>query len=69
MFLDDIPKFSSKREIEFSIKLVPGMGPIFIAPYRISPMELAELKSQLEELLEKKFIRPSASTWEPQCCL
>ena len=40
MFLDDIPEFPPKREIEFSIELVPGMGPISITPYRISLMEL-----------------------------
>ncbi|MDV3201193.1 MAG: reverse transcriptase family protein, partial [Sweet potato little leaf phytoplasma] len=51
------------REVEFSIDLVPGAGPISIAPYRMSPPELAELKKQLEDLLEKKFIIPSASPW------
>ncbi|XP_020992533.1 uncharacterized protein LOC110278632 [Arachis duranensis] len=49
--------------IEFSIELVPGTGPISIAPYRMSPLELAELKKQLDELLGKRFIRPSASPW------
>ena len=42
-----------EREVEFSIDLVPGTGPISIAPYRMSPVELSELKKQLEELLEK----------------
>ena len=42
---------------------MPGIGPISIAPYRMSPMELSELKGQLEELLEKRFVRPSASPW------
>ena len=40
-----------------------GIGPISITPYRMSPVELAELKNQQEELLEKKFMRPSASPW------
>ncbi|XP_015940137.1 uncharacterized protein LOC107465680 [Arachis duranensis] len=61
VFPDDIPEFSPQREIEFSIELVPGTGPISIAPYRMSPLKLAELKKQLDELLGKKFIRPSAS--------
>ena len=61
VFPDDISEFSLKREIEFSIELVLGTGPISIAPYRMSLMELSELKGQLEELLEKKFVRPSAS--------
>ena len=61
VFLDDIPEFPLEKEIEFSIELVPGTGPISITPYRMSPMELLELKGPLEELLEKKFVRPSAS--------
>ena len=53
VFLEDIPEFHLEREIEFTIELVPGMGPISIAPYRMLPLELAELKMQIEELLEK----------------
>ncbi|XP_057747524.1 uncharacterized protein LOC130966719 [Arachis stenosperma] len=63
VFPNDIPEFPPQREIEFSIELVPRTGPIFIAPYLMSPLELAELKKQLDELLGKKFIRPSASPW------
>ena len=51
LFPEDIPEFPLERGVEFSIDLVPGMGPISIAPYRISPLELAKLKNQLEELL------------------
>jgi hypothetical protein len=40
-----------EREVEFSIDLVPGSQPISVAPYWMSPLELRELKSQLEELL------------------
>ena len=43
--------------------LVPGTGPISIALYKMSPIELSELKKQLEELLEKQFVRPSVSPW------
>jgi len=63
VFPEDIPKFPPVREIEFAIDLVPGTGPISIAPYRMSPLELEELKTQLEELLAKKFVRPSVSPW------
>ena len=43
--------------------MVLGTSPISIAPYRMSASELGELKKQLEELLEKQFIRPSVSPW------
>jgi len=62
-FPEDITGLPPEREIEFSIDLVLGAGPISIAPYRMSPIELAELKKQLEELLDKQFIRPSVSPW------
>lgn len=63
VFPRDIVGLPPEREIEFSIDLVPGSGPISVAPYRMSPLELKELKSQLEELIDKQFIRPSASPW------
>ena len=40
-----------------------GTSPISKAPYRMALTELKELKEQLQELLEKGFIRPSASPW------
>jgi len=61
VFPEDISGLPPKREIEFSIDLVPGARPISTAPYRMSPIELAELKKQLEELLEKQFVRPNVS--------
>ena len=63
VFPEDIPGLPPPREVEFSIELMPGTGPISIAPYRMSPLELSELKKQLEELLEKGFVRPSVSPW------
>jgi hypothetical protein len=51
------------REIEFTIDLYPGTAPISIAPYRMAPAELRELKRQLDELLDLGFIRPSSSPW------
>ena len=51
------------REIEFSIDLLPSTAPISKAPYRMALTELKELKEQLVELLDKGFIRPSASPW------
>ena len=63
MFPEDIPEFHLEREIEFFIDLVPGTRPISIALYTMSPLELMELKRQIEELLEKQFSRPNASPW------
>jgi hypothetical protein len=51
------------RNIEFAIELQPGTVSISKRPYRMSPVELAELKKQLQELLDKGFIRPSTSPW------
>ncbi|MCI38233.1 cellular nucleic acid-binding protein, partial [Trifolium medium] len=58
VFPGDVSDVPPEREVEFTIDLVPGTGPISMAPYRMSALELKELKKQLEELLEKKFIRP-----------
>ncbi|KAA3487819.1 DNA/RNA polymerases superfamily protein [Gossypium australe] len=51
------------REVEFGIDLLPGMTPISVAPYRMAPTELKELKSQLQELTDRGFARPSFSPW------
>jgi hypothetical protein len=48
-------------EIEFCIDLVLGIEPISMAPYRMAQAELRELKEQLQDLLDKNFIRPSVS--------
>ncbi|GKV13905.1 hypothetical protein SLEP1_g24864 [Rubroshorea leprosula] len=63
VFPEDLPGLPPDREVEFAIDLVPGTGPVSKAPYRMAPAELKELKVQLEELLEKGFIRPSVSPW------
>ena len=42
---------------------MPRSSLVSIAPYRMAPAELAELKKQLTGLLEKGFIRPSVSPW------
>ncbi|CAL1410109.1 unnamed protein product [Linum trigynum] len=63
VFPEDLPGLPPQREVEFDIEVVPGTAPISIPPYRMAPVELKELKEQLEELLEKGFIRPSVSPW------
>lgn len=58
-----------KEKLNFSIDLIPGAEPVSVAPYRMSPLELKELKTQLEELIQKHFIRPSVSPWGAQVLL
>jgi hypothetical protein len=63
VFPDELPGMPPDRDIEFSIELQPRMAPISKRPYRMPPAELAELKKQLQELLDKGFIHPSTSPW------
>jgi hypothetical protein len=63
MFPDDLPGMPPKRAIEFKIELQPGTAPIAKAPYKMSSVEMKELKIQLQGLLEKCYIRPSTSPW------
>ena len=63
VFPKDLPGLPPDREVEFSIELEPGTAPISRHPYRMAPKELAEMKKQLEELMDKGFIRPSSSPW------
>lgn len=63
VFPDEIPDVPPEREVEFSIDLVPRTKPVSMAPYRMSASELAELKKQLEDMLDKKLVRPSVSPW------
>jgi hypothetical protein len=50
-----------KRDIDFSINLMPGAAPVLKSPYRMSTPEIKELQLQLEELLKKGYIHPSMS--------
>jgi hypothetical protein len=63
VFPDDLPGMPPDRDIKFIIELQPGTAPISKRPYRMPPNELAELKIQLQDLLDKGFICPSASPW------
>ncbi|GKD49822.1 putative reverse transcriptase domain-containing protein [Tanacetum coccineum] len=51
------------RQVEFQIDLVPGAAAVARVPYRLAPSELQELSTQLQELSDKGFIRPSSSPW------
>ncbi|GJS54649.1 putative reverse transcriptase domain-containing protein [Tanacetum coccineum] len=63
VFSDDLSGLPPIREIEFRIELVPGAIPVVKPPYRVSPSEMEELLSQLKELQDNGFIRPSSSPW------
>ncbi|XP_027922614.1 uncharacterized protein LOC114180499 [Vigna unguiculata] len=61
VFPDEVLGLPPHKEVEFSIDLVPRTDLVSMAPYRMAPAELVELKKQIEELMEKRFIRPSTS--------
>jgi hypothetical protein len=63
VFRDELPGMPPDRDVEFVIELQSGTAPISKRPYRMPPKELAELKNQLQELLDNGYIRPSSSPW------
>ena len=63
VFPEELPGIPPDRDVEFVIDLVPGTVPIARRPYKMAPLELAELKKQLDEALNKGFIRTSSSPW------
>eukprot|EP00253_Pinus_taeda_P035478 PITA_35478 len=68
VFPEEIRGLLLKGDIGFTIELVPGVAPISQAPYKMIILELTELKMQLQELLDKNYIRPSVSPWGAPCC-
>jgi hypothetical protein len=63
VFPDELPGIPPDRDIEFVIELKPSTAPIYKTPFRMTTLELAELKEHIKELLEKGFIHPSSSLW------
>jgi hypothetical protein len=63
VFPEELVGMPPDCEIEFVIELVPGTAPIFKRPYRMATNQLDKLKEQLQELLDKGYIRTSASPW------
>ena len=63
MFPDDLPGLPPDSDIEFTIELAQGTTPLSKAPYHLSPVEMKELATQLQEILEKGMIRPSVLQW------
>nr|GEU94982.1 hypothetical protein [Tanacetum cinerariifolium] len=65
-FPEDLPGISPERQVEFRIDLIPGATPIAKTAYHLAPSEMKEIMSQLQELLDKGFIRPGSSSWRAQ---
>ena len=63
VFPDELPELPPQKDADFCIELHPGMSPISMTPQRMAAAELQELKIQIQELLDKGFIRPSTSPW------
>ncbi|XP_027157008.1 uncharacterized protein LOC113768540 [Coffea eugenioides] len=63
MFPEELVSLPPEREIEFKIDLAPRTNPMSKNPYRMAPVELKELKFQLQDLLEPEFINESESPW------
>jgi hypothetical protein len=63
VFSIDYSRLPPQKEVEFGIECLSGTNPISKATYRMALSDLKELKEQLQELLDKSFIRPSISPW------
>ena len=63
VFLDELPRIPPHRVVDFGIELHPGTSPISMTPHRMALVKLQELRVQLQELLDKGFIRLSTSPW------
>ena len=62
-FPDELPGLPPQRVVNLGIELHPSTSPISMTPHKMAPVELQELRVQLQELLDKGFIRPSTSPW------
>nr|GEZ73044.1 putative reverse transcriptase domain-containing protein [Tanacetum cinerariifolium] len=63
IFPEDLHGLPPVRQVEFQINLIPGTKLVARAPYRLAPSEMQELSNQLQELIDRGFIRPSTSPW------
>jgi transposase InsO family protein len=59
----EIPGLPPMRPVDHTIPLVPGAQPVSRPMYRLSPLELDEVKRQVTDLLAKGMIRPSTSPY------
>ncbi|GKA08541.1 putative nucleotidyltransferase, ribonuclease H [Tanacetum coccineum] len=63
VFPEDLPSLPPIRQVEFQIDLIPGAEPVTRAPYRLAASEMQELSNQLQEFVDRGFIRLSTSPW------
>ena len=63
VFPNELPRLPPQRVVDFGIELHPGTITISMTPHRMAPVELQELRVQLQELLDKGFMKPSTSPW------
>ncbi|GJZ23679.1 putative reverse transcriptase domain-containing protein [Tanacetum coccineum] len=63
VFPEDLSGLPPTRQVKFQINLVPSVALVARSPYRLAPSKMQELTTQLWELSEKGFIRPSSSPW------
>ena len=63
VFPDELPGLPPQRDVDFGIELHPGTSTISMTPHRMAPVELQELRVQLQGLLDKGFMKPSTSPW------
>ena len=63
VFPEELPGLPPHRDVDFGIELLPGITPISMTPRRMASVELQKFRVQLQELLDKGFIRPSTSPW------
>ena len=59
--MDELPGLPLYRDVDFINELHSGTSPIYMTPHRMALAELQKLKVQLQELLDRGFIRPSTS--------
>ena len=63
VFPEELPGMLPERKVEFAIELIPSTTPISKRAYKVSGPKLVELKTQIDELLEKGYIRPNTLPW------
>ena len=63
VFPDELPGLPPHRDVDFCFELHPGTSPISMTPHRMAPVEFQKLNFQIQELLDKGFIKPSTSPW------